>query len=406
MKGVLKYSFAIFMAMAVFVLIFSEKKTVIIKGAENFLGAIFFVDSITEGQIKAKYEKAAESSLKVRILVVPGHDDDFWGAGFQNLREADLNLELGEKIYGLLKNDERLEVLITRDKNGYLKEFSDYFKNQENEIKKFRDDNMALMRRAVETNVVANYDGVPHNNASDEVGVRLYGINKWANENRIDIVLHIHFNDDGARKWSRAGDYSGFAIYIPERQLSNAKASAALAKAVFPKMAKYFPVSNMPEENTGIVPEQDLIAIGAKNTLDAAAMVIEYGYIYEPQISGNLLRSAYMKELAFQTYAGIENFFGKTIENKYQTTLLPYDFKNNFGKNYKSKDILSLQAALINENIYPPSGSSLNDCPMSGMFGDCTESALKVFQEKNAINPPTGFLGELTRSKLNEIYSK
>jgi hypothetical protein len=194
--------------------------------------------------------------------------------------------------------------------------------------------------------------------------------------------------------------------FILPRVKFNSRASVALAKAVFPKLAKYFPVSNLPKENTGIVPEQDLIAIGAKNTLNSAVMLIEYGYMYEPQISGNLLKSAYMKELAFQTYAGIENFFGKEVENKYQTTLLPYNFKNNIGKNSKSKDILSLQAALINENIYPPSGLSLNDCPMSGMFGSCTEKALEVFQEKNAINPPTGFLGELTRLKLNEIYSK
>jgi hypothetical protein len=219
MKHFWKYGLAIFMSVVVFVLVFSDRRTFVIKGAENLIGAIFFVDSITEGQIKAKYQQTAQSPEKVRILVVPGHDDEFWGAGFKNLREADLNLELGEKIFEVLKKDDRLQVLITRNKSGYIKEFSDYFKNQESEIKKFRDDNMALTRKAVETNAIVIYDGVPHNYASEEVGVRLYGINKWANENKVDIVLHVHFNDDGARKWSRLGDYSGFAIYITESQI-------------------------------------------------------------------------------------------------------------------------------------------------------------------------------------------
>ena len=56
---------------------------------------------------------------------------------------------------------------------------------------------------------------VRHNSASKEASVRLYGITKWANENKIDLMMHIHFNDDANHSKNIAGKYSGFALYIP-----------------------------------------------------------------------------------------------------------------------------------------------------------------------------------------------
>jgi peptidoglycan hydrolase-like protein with peptidoglycan-binding domain len=45
----------------------------------------------------------------------------------------------------------------------------------------------------------------------------------------------------------------------------------------------------------------------------------------------------------------------------------------------------------------------LNRCPLSGSFGNCTLQAVKAFQAKYGIIPNSGFVGEITRDKLNEF---
>ena len=67
--------------------------------------------------------------------------------------------------------------------------------------------------------------------------------------------------------------------------------------------------------------------------------------------------------------------------------------------------ILSLQAALLFEELYPPAGESKRDCPLSGSFGPCTALAVKNFQQKYGL-PASGTVGELTLAKLNEIYGR
>ncbi len=157
------------------------------------------------------------------------------------------------------------------------------------------------MSELVRAGEVHNVEGVIHNSAPDETALKLYGINKWANENNIDIVLHIHFNDYPNRKYNREGKYSGFVIYVPEAQYSNAKASRAVAEPIFNQLAKFYPKSDFLREQDGMVGDQHLIAIGAHNTLDPVGMLIEYGYIYEPQFLNEKIRGSIIKELAFQT---------------------------------------------------------------------------------------------------------
>src|SRR6185436_8364106 len=124
-------------------------------------------------------------------------------------------------------------------------------------------------------------DGVIHNSAPPNVALRLFGINKWVNENKVDLAIHVHFNDYPRRNRSIAGEYSGFSIYVPEKQYVNSTTTLAIADSVFNRLDKYNPVSDFPKEDDGIVEEQELIAIGANDTLSAPSMLIEYGYIYE-----------------------------------------------------------------------------------------------------------------------------
>ena len=74
----------------------------------------------------------------VKILIVPGHDKEIWGAEYGNIKEADMTLNLGTQLFNLLKKDKRFEVYITRDQNGYTKEFSDYFSKNKVAIISFK----------------------------------------------------------------------------------------------------------------------------------------------------------------------------------------------------------------------------------------------------------------------------
>src|SRR3989338_5604485 len=266
------------------------------------------------------------------------------------------------------------------------------------------------MSELVRAGDVHSVEGVIHNSAPAETVLKLYGINKWANENNIDIVLHIHFNDDPTRNRKRQeeGKYSGFAIYVPEAQYSNAKASRAVAEPIFSQLAKFYPVSNFIQEQDGIVEDQKLIAIGAHNTLDPVGMLIEYGYIYESQFLNENIKKSVIKELALQTYIGTVHFFDTDtkLSLKYDTLLLPRNWEDAPQKGAKNKEsVLALQTALNFEKLYPPEGFNKHDCPITGNFGHCTSLALKKFQKKYGINDETGKIGESTKNKLNEMYS-
>lgn len=232
---------------------------------------------------------------------------------------------------------------------------------------------------------VSVYKGVPHISVTQDGLIKLYGINKWADENKVDLVVHIHFNDYGSRPQNQPGDFTGFAVYVPEKQYSNSQASVAIARYIFNRLGAYEAPSNQPKESAGIVPEQDLIAIGSNNSLDPPGMLIEYDYIYEPQFLYPGTRKKELKELAFQTYSGIKDFFsGATSTGKiYETTLLPHKWNFDLGNGtIGSVDVLSLQAALSKGGVYPPSGFSKNECPITGVFKSCTSEAVKKFQQE------------------------
>jgi N-acetylmuramoyl-L-alanine amidase len=384
-----------------------EYKNVASSDFGRFLGSILFVDSSTTASLKLQHSRAQQGGQeKVNILIVPGHDDDWSGTAFKGMREADLNLQLGEALARFFKKEKNIAVVITRDQNGYRKEFSDYFVKERQKITAYRNAQRKLMQNAIDKNLVTHYVEVSHNAAIDEVGIRLYGINKWANEHNTHITLHIHFNDYSGRKYNTPGKYTGFVIYIPEKQLSNSKGSVALAQSVFARLSNGISVSSFPLEKKGIVEDQELIATGSNNSLDPAALLIEYGYIYEPQLINQELRDAFITEAAFQTYLAIKDFFGEKVSDKYQTTLLPYVWNKDYQKDDRSKDIMSMQMALLKEGTYPPGGMTTNECPISGIFGECTKKALIAFQENNNILPASGYFGETTQAKLNELYGQ
>lgn len=378
----------------------------------------FFVDSVTEKSLKKVYENAKDRGRKVRILVVPGHDRQSWGTQFRGLKEVELNLELGEELFDLLSQESLFDVYISQTKSGYSEEFLKYFESEREETAAFVAEQKGLMQKYLTAGKIHSAVSVVHNDAPNDVAMRLYGINKWANEKGIDIVIHIHFNDYPGRRASLPGKYSGFSIYVPESQYSNAKGSKPPAESVHDRLIKFYAASNLPIEDGGVVEDQELIALGSNNSLDSAAMLIEYGYIYEPAFTDPSLRSVVLSDLALQTYLGILDFFEEDGDDKkgddnraagedlVATRFLPHKWQSDLKKDDESApmDVLSLQTALTLEGLYPPPGRQKNDCGLTGYFGPCTEIAVRAFQEKHQIYPAEGFVGAQTREKLNEMY--
>jgi N-acetylmuramoyl-L-alanine amidase len=174
------------------------------------------------------------SQPKVRILLVPGHEPDFGGTEFGSLKERDMTVELAQDLSGFLANNDHYQVITTRDHTQWLPTFANYFKNNWQDIIDW--EKASAKDMAYRISIGSSTPSVPiivHNRAPNDVAYRLYGITKWANENDIDITIHIHFNDDTEHPYNTPGSHSGFAIYVPEHQYGNSTTSRAIAETIF-----------------------------------------------------------------------------------------------------------------------------------------------------------------------------
>ena len=247
--------------------------------------------------------------MPIKILIIPGHDDEVWGAQYGNTKEADMNLGVATELFNILKKDKRFEVHVTREKGGYTQEFADYFSLRKDEVLAFKEATKAGRQNQIINGSFVQKDNNPHLNVSEDIALRLYGFNKWANENKMDAMIHIHFNDyPRSNKWT-IGKYKGFVIYMPEEQMGNARESSRLAASIFLELKKKYITSTFEKEKGGLVPDQTLIALGANNTLmpSVRSILIEYGYIY--RFKNNSTRKQAYKNMAKFTAAGIKDYF-------------------------------------------------------------------------------------------------
>ncbi len=365
--------------------------------------------------IKTKYFSdniwSRQSKEKVKILIVPGHEPSYGGAEYANLFERNMVVDLSKELEKYFTTNDRYQVFVARDKNDWSPIFSNYFKTNWDEIiawTKGHQEEVKKLERIGEFHPVT--PSVIHNKAPKDIAYRLYGMSKWSNENDIDIIIHVHFNDHPGHAKTSPGDYTGFAIYIPQQQYLNSTTTQYIASAVFNRLKKYNPVSDFSGERAGIIETQDLIAVGAYNSLNAPSLLIEYGYIYEQQFNNPDLYSIAIKDLAFQTYLGLQDFFDDkkpdNLEGLSDTLLIPYTWRAQILDNkYNSKDVYSLQTALVGEGLYPPQDKTLNDCPRTGNFGNCTKKAVESFQKKRGVMGEYGMVGNRTLEELNRAYS-
>jgi N-acetylmuramoyl-L-alanine amidase len=357
--------------------------------------------------LKNRYEKFSNGrnhiSNRIKVLIVPGHDDKHIGAEFNGLREVDLNIELSKYLYDYLVQDKNFRVFLASDENGYNEIIKKYLEEEKNEIDEFRRFKRKVTEQLIESGEIQLEQYVAHNSAPEEVVNVLYGINRYVNEENFDMVIHVHFNDYPRKNKKEAGEHSGISIYVPASQFLNGSASKQMAESIFARLTKVFHPSTHPAEIAGVIQDSELIAVGAFNSVDSIALLIEYGYIYESQFNDDILRPVALKELAYQTYFGIKTFFEKDFsQNKKQTTVLPYSWNYDLEENQKnSLDVFVLQIFLRLHEMYPPM-KNYKDCPLEGSFGKCTSNALKNFQEKYGLEKTRKFDSE-TRDFLQSL---
>ncbi len=346
-----------------------------------------------------------------KILIVPGHDLFASGAEFRGVKEADLTLKLGYDLYNYLKKDKNFDVSISRAPDGqYSKWFKDYVKSSSTEILVFENAKHIDFKSSIAGGEIKAVDGVSHNVAPPATIAYLTAINKYANDHNVDLVLHLHFNDyPRKRDTVDPGDHSGFAIYVPEHQFSNATDSFEFAKYLKKRLLFFEPGSDLPGESNIIVEDQNLIAVGVDNERDGASVLVEYAYMYEPFLRFKSLQSLALNEFAFQTYMAIlDRYASSTLSEKLSvsTSILPYKFKKQLSlSSTHSVDVLALQMALREDGIYPPIPRTFSDCPISGKFGECTQDSLVIFQQKY-LGISTGVVGPMTLRLLNKRFGK
>lgn len=269
--------------------------------------ALSFQESILSKDLVNRYRRG-----KLRVLVVPGHDNQYSGASYQGKREADFNIEFARHLVEVLAADSKLEVTVARDlvTGFYMPEIAQLLDQDRDSILSFKAAKKSLMTELLAGGLVEDRSTNNHAFATNEISYRLYGINKWINDNDIDLAIHIHFNDYPGHK-SGPGKYKGITVYTPDEQFPNGQAGIDVGVAVFEALNQIRPSSNNPLELTGVVPDQELIAIGSNASVDAAAILIEYGYIYEPEFQSPTDREIIFKQMAEKTSEGLVEYLAR-----------------------------------------------------------------------------------------------
>lgn len=386
-------------------------------GGQAQSAAVFFVQSITAVQIQNEYHSVqisvpvtaarnapktvSDPTKKVQILIVPGHQPTTGGTEFGGVKERDIAFDIADALAGLLSQNPHYDVMVSRSRTEWNPLLQNYFDTHMPEIEAFTQSQKAQMQgHLADGSILPAADQVYHDTAPSQAALQLYGINKWTSDNGYDITLHLHINDDAEHRPGVAGEYSGFAVYVPDHQYSNAAASYAIGEALAARLNVYHATSTLPKEDVGVVEDQELIAIGSNNSASDAALLIEYGYIYEPQFQESSIRPVAVADYAYQTYLGLQDFFKDPVTSTFGSVSFPYDWTKVTGKTKeKGPGVYALQEALHYLGYYPPKGKSFSDCPVSGVVRACTRASIKEYQSARGL-PATGLIGPETSAGL------
>lgn len=277
-----------------------------------------FSKGASVNQLQDKYEDG-----KIRILIAAGHEPGYGGAVYQGVYEREIVTDIADELEGLLEANPNYEVIVTRDDSAWNKSLDKYFDKNEKKIAKFVSTQKKKMEKLLKKGTVkdaAEGHGVA---APTDVALRLYGINKWANENKIDLVVNLHINDAPDHGPDQPSQHHGYAIYVPDSIFGNSKTAKALGNDIADRLDALSDVSTNTQERAGVVPHREFIAIGAYGTLNVPSVLIEYGYITEPRFTLVEHREQVTEDTAYQTYLAIQDFFGDPVENPRKVKKLP-----------------------------------------------------------------------------------
>lgn len=381
----------------------------------TILIGVFLISSVPQAHAKGFPTTARASELKeayadgeLKILIVPGHEPNYGGAVFQGVYEREIVVEIANKLAADLRKDENIEVIIARTNESWNRTLDRYFDREMKKIKSFvtkQKKEMAKMVKKKKVKEMQEGTQVDHAAAPTDVALRLYGINKWVNENDIDLVVNLHVNDAPDHDQYTPGANTGFAIYIPDSQFGNGAASRPVAESIARELNSLTATSTLRIENQGVVEDQQLIALGSNNSLKVPTVLIEYGYITESRMLRPEVRDTLTSDFAYQTYRGLARFLGGSPGGSYTTEALPHTWTYAPGMDTAGKDVYALQAALKILGFYPPAESTLVECPVSGIMNECTEVALKAYQKSLGL-AESGTLDAQTRAALNARFGK
>jgi len=379
--------------------------------------AVWFVPGITTDELRVAYAEASEESEirkpqkkeapfasvdKVHILIMPGHEPGKAGTEFNGVFERDLVVDIADALADILAANPRYEVMVARTKTAWHPTLAEFFTTRRNDILSFREEHKAEMETRIHDGTVQkNEEQLFRTDAPLDILVPIYGVNLFAREHGTHITLHLHLNDYGGRTGLQEGEHTGFSIYVPEKQYATAEASRNLAEHIATRLSAYHATSTLPSEASGIAEDQELGALGAYNTIDHASVLIEYGYIYEPQFMNPKVRSIAIADYAYQTYLGLQDFFQDPVENSRGSISFPYTWT---ALPQQGPETYALQAALHYLSFYPAPGESFSDCPITGTFGPCTKRAVAAYQVARGLSGEGVITKETIETLTREVY--
>ena len=105
-----------------------------------------------------------------------------------------------------------------------------------------------------------------------------------------------------------SGFNKGFTIFIPDSQLKNASDSRMVGQMLYNELKKKFSPQLSSKGELPLLEDQNLIALGAYNTLAKPSVLIEYAYIYEKMLQNESERNKTLELMAEQTVSGIKKY--------------------------------------------------------------------------------------------------
>ncbi len=247
------------------------------------------------------------------VLVVPGHDTTTGGAVFRDIYERNIVVDIAQKIADELNTVKGYKVIVARDTKEWNPILQNYFDQNKQTIIDWKSA-LQAQDKTLQANGQEKIvpDMASHSEVSSTSSLELYGINKWSNENDVDMVIHLHFNNTERTNMNNPGSLHGFAMFIPEAQRTNSTASRAIAKDIFAELKKNFSPEIVNNDKDGLIEDQSLIALGASNTLNKPSMLIEYGYVYDKNLWTLSDREKTLGTMASDTVAGIMDYVNGT----------------------------------------------------------------------------------------------